>query len=115
MWASAQIVPVTNGTVNLKNDSNEPLVIKKSEIIAQIQPQVKPDIKLFNDSSESSLNPAVVNSVNIPSKKIGDYSSSVIINPNKILEPADESSFRHLLHTYDEVFIPTISTYNGKR
>ena len=42
------------------------------------------------------------------------YSSTVVLNPNRLFNTSEETPFKDLVKTYDEVFSPCISGYNGK-
>lgn len=108
LWPSPKVVPVINNTVSLVNTSSEPVIVKKAEHIAHIQPQVSPEVKSVGNV-ETSVIP------NLPPKKTSDYSANVVLNPDNMLPPSIESSFKQLLKEYDEVFNPAISVYNGKR
>lgn len=107
LWPKPQIVPVINSTISLTNTSSEPLVVKKAEHIAHIQPQVNPSTQF-----DETLTPSIPH---VPPKKSSDYSTNVVLNQDKVLSPNNEKPFKHLIKEYDEVFNPNISTYNGKR
>ena len=111
LWPIPQVVSVNNGTITLPNNSKEPIIIKKTEHVANIQPQVTlPDtVTSINERESQNL----MNITN-PAKKMSDFTSAVDFNPDKLLTSSTVGSFKHLLKTYDEVFSPVTSTYNGK-
>lgn len=111
LWPSPKIVQVHNGSVHLTNESMEPIVVKRTEHVGQIQPQVVTDFNTIIQGRESSTH---IDTVTVPMKKTCDFSASVGINPDKTLSTSDECAFNQLLKTYDEVFSPVTSTYNGK-
>ena len=108
LWPVPQVVSVSGGAVSLSNDSLEPVIIKKSEHICKIQPQIEGDIEVLLQSSV--LPPQTIRK---PPVKTSDYSASVSLNPDKILSSSHEKAFRSLMKTYDEAFSPVTSTYNG--
>ena len=105
MWPLPHFAKVSNGSICLINHNEEPVVIRKSERICKIY-QATDAI-----SNSSSLPSATVSNPSL--KKLGLYSSSVVLNPDRILGNSIETSFKDLLKEYDEVFNPTISLYNG--
>ena len=108
LWPRPQIVSVNNGTILLPNDTKEAVIVKRTEHIGQIQLKV-PDAEgiLLQESSD------MITNAPIHSAKKSDFSALVSLNPDKILPPSDEAAFRNLLRTYDQVFSPVTSTYNG--
>jgi predicted aspartyl protease len=117
LWPTPQIVDINNGTVHITNESAEPVTVKRLEHIGQIQPLISED--LTNANYES---PQYTETKSIPTSnnrkcsviKTSDHSSSVQVNPDKMLSASEEFKFRQLLKTYDQVFSPVTSTYNGK-
>ena len=110
VWPKPQILPVTNGLISLNNTLNEPIIIRKLEHIFNVQPgEIIPSSQPDNLPDKSSL----ANSLpTIPRKS--KYSSNVVLNPDGLLSKVDEDSFRQTLTTYDNVFNPVITVYNGK-
>lgn len=112
LWPAPQIADIHNGSVRLINNSVEPVIVKRMEHIGQVQPP-------SNTNSASIIPPgnvftAPVDAASTPVIKNSDYSAPVQVNPDKTLSPSDECAFKQLLKTYDEVFSPVTSTYNGK-
>ena len=107
-WPPPAVQPVTDGSISLKNTTEDPIIIKKNEGICMVQAPVS-----MEDVPEE-----VISRVQIPTppvtKKTSDYSSNVILNPDKIMNSDIEKAFKDLLHTYDDVFSPVTSGYNGK-
>ena len=130
VWPKPQILPVVDGRVSLQNTTSEPVVVRKSEHICNVYPEVHLPIS----TPGNVIPPASVNSlphtspptsvdnhkdtpvtpvINTPQKhKTSNYSNSVTINPDKLLSKEEEESFRQLMITYDEVFRPEIGRYN---
>lgn len=109
LWPSPQIVSVSGGSVQLSNDTSQPITVNKAEHICQIHPEVKVNIEsLVQDESP----PTLVNATTHVRKS--DYSSNVNVNPDKVLTSAEEHPFKVLLKTYENVFSPVTSHYNGK-
>ena len=115
LWPTPQIIDINKGTVHITNESSEPVIVKRLEHIGQIQPLMKEDSSSthLKESAVMKPNPPV-NVLNRPIIKTSDYSASVEVNPHKTLSAADESKFKQLLKTYDQVFSPVTGTYNGK-
>ena len=109
MWPKPQILPIINGHVSLSNKSTEPVVIRRLEHICTVQPEVTSPMDQIICPVESPSND------NVPiGNKSTDYSARVSLNPDKLLTKEEESSFKQILKTYEEVFNPRISVYNGK-
>ena len=106
MWPSPQFLTVSNGSIDLVNYSQEPILVKKLERICKVYPSK--DAPLI--SSAVSSPPSVSTQ---PMKKFGMYSTPVSLNPEAILSNQIECSFRDVLKEYDSVFNPRISLYNG--
>ena len=117
LWPTPQIVDITNGTVHITNESVEPVIVKRLEHIGQIQPRLNnEDLTTTTNLKETTgikSNPTT-NALKTPVIKTSDHSEPVQINPDKTLSASEESKFRQLLKTYDQVFSPVTSTYNGK-
>ena len=119
LWPTPQIVDIKNGTVEIANQSTQPVVIKRLEHIGQIQPLISEEVtssNTFIDSSHTEKPTVIKSYPTVKSQviKSSDHSASVQVNPDKILSASDEAKFRQLLKTYDHVFSPVTSTYNGK-
>ena len=113
-WPVPQTMEVNNNEITLQNTSPEPVVIHKAEPICNIYPANTSyiptnDTHLLNQVTLPKTLPEV-----IKTPKLITYSKSVNLNPDKVLSNTDETSFRELLTTYDQVFSPVDSTYNGQ-
>lgn len=108
MWPMPQILPVDNGTICIPNLSSEPVRVRKLEHICNVHPEVSPPDPLpeFKPINTAMTKPT------LPKK--GLYSDQVTLNPDNLLSKSEENLFRQTLETYDEVFNPKISVYNGK-
>ncbi len=109
-WPSPDVVSSVSGKIRIPNDTNDPLVLKKSEHFCQVQ-------QVF-----TVPNAEVRQTVNMPSNvpptkthsQTNDYSEQVRIDPDNQFDPSVRERFRSLLHEYDDVFNPQIDGYNGK-
>ena len=110
MWPKPQVLPIINGHISLSNTSTEPIVIRRMEHICKLQPEITSQIE------ENLTCPTqTIADVNLPRiKKASDYSDRVSLNRDKQLSALEEESFKQILKTYDEVFNPVITRYNGK-
>ena len=125
LWPPPHIANIDNGKVHISNDTKEPVVIKRLEHIGNIQTEVSTEDMNEIITSKVSTNDVIedislkgsTDSMIKPTTspiKTSDHSASVKVNPDKVLSSHDESRFRQLLKTYDQVFSPVTSTYNGK-
>lgn len=114
-WPHPEIAVVKEGVIDIENSTSEPILIHKSEPICNLlmqdilnssNKQTWPiyDVNMSTYPTVSSLKPSTRSTV---------YSSSVILNPEGVLSKDEESSFREILATFDNVFSPVTSTYNG--
>ena len=109
LWPQPQIAKVTEGKISLNNSTSEPIIVRRLEHVCQIKPEYIPE----------DPNPIQITEYTTPikitkPKKFENYSAKVTLNPDKLLSVEEELSFKQMLSTYDTVFDPTISTYNGK-
>ena len=107
LWPLPQVVKVVNGSISLVNDSQEPVIVKKHDQICLLQ----------QDCTDSVPDDYIKEVIDVPKKqmkKSQNYSELVSLNPDNVLSHEESVKFRQMLNTYDEVFDPTISQYNGK-
>ena len=114
MWPLPKVHPITNGKLVLTNQTADPVIIQKNAHICNILPSTDNSLPLglpeCNTSPESD---PIINQF-IPEKKTAPYSAAVQVDPDNILTPDLKSKFESLIQSYDEVFNPAISKYNGK-
>ena len=106
-WPHPHILEAVAGKVRILNDTNEPQNISRHEHFCQIRLTHTPDCR-------ETLPPP--NDHNLPpptSKSLSAYSSTVKLDPDNILPNKMRSEFQDLLQTYDDVFDPSITGYNG--
>ena len=127
-WPQAQLTEVVDGAITLQNLNTLPVVIHKSEPVCNVQTSyladpilVKPNTSSNQASATSDGDPVKQsciksNPVNTKStsRKSTTYSSSVDLNPDGVLNHAEEEMFRRTMSTYDDVFSKVTSTYNGR-
>ena len=106
IWPEPQIVEAVGAKVRLFNSSQEPKLIGRHEHLSQILP---------TDETSSSTSTPSFPSLPQPVKPKSPlpFSSSVSIDPDNILSEDLRVKLRQLLQTYDRVFNPDISGYNG--
>ena len=91
-----QLFPISHGCLNLVNHNNHPVTIGKLERICRV-----------SQSTEAPSTPLIQPGPTTPAqplKKIGSYSSPVSLNPDGIITPSFDKSFREALDEYDSVF-----------
>ncbi|KAK2550541.1 hypothetical protein P5673_028741 [Acropora cervicornis] len=94
IWPEPQIVEAVGAKVRLVNSSQEP--------------------KLIEETSSSTSTPSLPSLPQpVKPKSPLPFSSSVSIDPDNILSEDLRVKLRQLLQTYDRVFNPDISGYNG--
>ena len=109
IWPKPEVLTVTEGSVSLNNFTSEPIIVRKLEHIGDILPEIdapKDQQPLCNKSVLAQHTPKPSN--NTP------FSNCVKLNPHKLFTNSEEGGFKDLLITYDEVFNPAITGYNGK-
>ena len=128
LWPQAHTCSIADGELTLTNSSKDPVLIRKSEPICSVHlshpntPEILKNNQQAN-TTQSEIPPIPVNapSNSSPSSDISNpkvpkkpnYSESVKLNPDGVLNKSEEASFRKLLSTYDHTFSPVTSTYNG--
>ena len=125
-WPEPQVQQVVDGKISIVNTSTDPIPVKKHEQVCVIQlPVSDKDVAAVRSVPHTTpvksvpdptpVDPVAHSSSTSPSpKKVEDYSSLVTLNPDNVLSDEEASSFAEILHRYDEVFNPSISTYNGR-
>ena len=106
MWPEPQIVEALGAKVRLVNSSQEPKLIGRHEHLSQILPTEETSSSTSTPSLPSLPQP-------VKPKSSLPFSSSVSIDPDNILSEDLRVKFRQLLQTYDRVFNPDITGYNG--
>lgn len=101
IWPEPQIVETVGAKVRLVNSSQEPKLIGRHEHLSQILPT--------EETSSSTSTPSLPS---LP-QPVKPKSSSVSIDPDNILSEDLRVKLRQLLQTYDRVFNPDITGYNG--
>ena len=109
LWPKPQIASVKEGQIVLNNPLPNPIIVRKSEHVFQIQPEIP-----ATQEKPIFVIPEFNPKLPVKTKKHETFSSKVSINPDSVIPKEAEESFRRMLSTYDSVFNPEISTYNGK-
>ena len=110
-WPSAQVAEISNGEITLQNHLAQPITIRKHEPVC--------NLKVANNSVReysktiNSVKPMMKPTPESCKNKTSSYSGAVKLNPDGIMSKENEERFHKLLSTYDEVFGPVKSTYNG--
>ena len=113
-WPLPQTSEVTKGQVSLLNIHKDPITINKLEPICNIYPECSTFVppKIPSSPSETVNNPTSPNKAPKPSKNTV-YSNAVNLSNNNLPNTSTVTEFKELLSTYDHVFSPVDSTYNG--
>ena len=106
IWPEPQIVEAVGAKVRLVNSSQEPKLIGRHEHLSQILPTEETSSSTSTPSLPSLPQP-------VKPKSSLPFSSSVSIDPDNILPEDLRVKLRQLLQTYDRVFNPDITGYNG--
>ena len=111
LWPRPHLVDCVNSQINLVNDTQEPVVLKKHEKVCKVYPTSErlPDLSPQTPEFEMQKPRSKV-----PLKKLEPYSKLVTLNADNILTPTAEAQFKDLIGEYDDVFDPNISQYNGR-
>ena len=106
-WPSPTISRVIQGTIRIPNDTDEPIHLPKSKHFAQIRRVTSPSVV------DMSITQPQIGPVVPPNQGKISHSSSVLIDPDNQLTPAERERFQELLVTYDNVFNKAFGAYNG--
>ena len=106
IWPEPQIVEAVGAKVCLVNSSQEPKLIGRHEHLNQILPTEETSSFTSTPSLPSLPQP-------VKPKSSLPFSSSVSIDPDNILSEDLRVKLQQLLQTYDRVFSPDITGYNG--
>ncbi|CAH3035332.1 unnamed protein product, partial [Porites lobata] len=106
IWPEPQILEAVGTKVRLVNSSQEPKLIGRHEHHSQILPTE--ETSSFTPTPSLPCLPQPVK----PKSSL-PFSSSVSIDPDNILPEDLRVRFRQLLQTYDRIFDPDITGYNG--
>ena len=110
-WPKAQLTEIVNGNISLLNVSDDPIYIHKSEPVCNLKIPNHPTDECQKVYALSQTRHTRF--LNATQSKLSSYSSAVDLNPDGIMTKVEEDRFRKVLSTYDEVFSPVTSTYNG--
>ena len=108
-WPEPCIIPNDSGHIEIVNDSEKPIKLRKHQVIAQIRSVISEDERqvISNEVSIPSLR-------NVSRGKCDDNSGRVIIDPENLLSSTDKSKFRSVNNMYSSVFSENLGTYNDK-
>ena len=106
IWPEPQILEADGTKDRLVNSSQEPKLIGRHEHLSQILPTEETSSFISTPSLPSLPQP-------VKPKSSLPFSSSVSIDPDNILPEDLRVKFRQLLQTYDRIFDPDITGYNG--
>ena len=107
LWPPPQIVTVNNNQICLKNSTKDPVIVKRSEQFCQYQPAIAKVVNTDVQGNEPSIS--------VPFKTLQNSEHLCIqTNPANILSQYHELEFKNITKTYNSVFTPVTSPYNGK-
>ena len=95
------------GRIRIPNLSCQPIQLKRHEHFCQVSPVFTPS------THEQPQHIADLSKQSINLSPGTNFSSAVRIDPDNLLQPDMQSSFRSLLSDFDSVFDPEIQDYNG--
>ena len=100
---------VIQGTDRIPNDSAELIHLSKSKHFAQVRRVTSPTSLHVVQNAPYHPPAAPIYSVIGPVK----HSANVIVDPDKLMTPAERNEFLRLLSLYDNVFNKNFGAYNG--
>ena len=107
IWPEPQIVEALSSKIHLTNTSQEPKSIGRHGHLSQTLPTADVPSPTTAPSPPIPLGPCM------KPKSSPPFSSTVSIDPDKLLSDKTRLQFQQLLQTYDSVFDPNITGYNG--
>ena len=110
IWPPVQLMDVVAEHIQIKNDTSEPICVKRNDHFCQIRNVIEVPIDEITKCQGNDFS----NVKNVCLKPSGDipFSESVTVDPSKILLDQWRKEFISLNRTYDNVFEPTIGRYN---
>lgn len=106
-WPEPQVIQSVNHTIRLRNDTDEPIKLKRNEHVCQIRSVVP-----AHDHPSEPI-PVSTHRPNTASPKGSNHSSPIVIDPENTLASDMKQKFKDLHATYDSVFSPDVPKYNG--
>ena len=130
-WPTPKVYEVDAGNLIVKNDTADPISMKKNQHVCNVHLQVSdseltdalsdicvPSDRSVHVSSDRCQSAKIKSECGIrqlkPAKKVALYSSPVKLNPDGVLSPDEAAKFGALLEQRDEVFNPEVTVYNQK-
>lgn len=101
-WPPVQITEVIGGHIRLKNDTSEPIHLRRNDHFCQ----VRQTIEIDTNSIKQEPTP-----VTQPTKIVAPL-NEIQVDPNNQLSDHQISMFKELHESRSEVFLPTITQYN---
>ena len=105
-WPPVQLTSVIGGHIQIKNNSSDPVLLKRNYHFCQIS--ATKDISVLSQPSSLSSNAPS----NTEIHQSGSSSDNITIDPNNQLSSAWCDKFHKLHLDFDSVFEPTIDCYN---
>ena len=103
-WPRPHVIEAVNDKIRIFNDSDEPQLVNKHDHFCQVRYRAIPE------HSPSGHIPRV--QVSTDQSNFGPYSSTVSVDPDKILPVGNQAEFSNLINEYDDVFNPQNTGYN---
>ena len=107
-WPPVQEVVSVGNTIRLTNDTDIPILIRKSEHLCQVR-----SVSSVNDVPTPDAESVVTETPRPTSVCYKPYSDAVTVDPDGCLTAEERQKFVDINHEYDDVFIPDIPKYNG--
>ena len=105
-WLDCQIITTSSeGEIMLKNSSDQPVLLKKDEQVAQVRhvEEISETARVDAPKVKAFSNP-----VNKP------LSDAVVVDPSEVLTDSERQQFREANLEFDDIFSPKLGCYNGK-
>jgi hypothetical protein len=107
-WPTPQLIQSVDRTFRLRNDSPDPIALKRNEHICQIRPVVAVSDTTL-DLPQQISQPTTKN----PLAQTTPQPAVIHVDPDSILPPDIVSEFNSLHDKFAPVFSPSIPKYNG--
>ena len=105
-WLKCSITNPDQGSIDVVNSSEDPVVIEKHDQFCQVRPVVESSVGIDADYPLSNLNKPSTTTIEL-------HSSAIQVDPSNTLPPDVTAQFYSLHKEYDEVFSDTLGCYNG--
>ena len=106
-WPTPNITQAIAGTIRIANTTEDPVIIKPNHHLAQVHFTQNAPITV-----DDTVLPPTARCAKTLKPKRQEFSTDVSVDPNNLLKPLEVRAFEKLHSKFNEVFDPSVGTYN---